>query len=42
MKENGFKFKNAKIRQYQAETMIDEDPADDLTLLPNTTEQAES
>ena len=42
MKEDCFKLKKARSRQYPAETITDADYADDLSLLVNTLTQSES
>ena len=42
MKEKGFTLKNARNRQYPAQTIIEVDYADDIVLLVNTPTQAES
>ena len=42
MKENDFTLKKARSRQYPAQTILDTDYADDITLLVNTPIQAES
>ena len=42
MKENGFKLKKARSRQYFADIITDTDDADDITLLANTFTQAKS
>ena len=40
MKENGFTLEKARSRQYNMETFMDADYADDIVLLPNTPTQA--
>ena len=40
MKKNGSTLTKAQSRWYPAETIMDADYADDLTLLPNTPAQA--
>ena len=42
MKENGFKLAKEKSRRYPAQTITDVDYADDVALLANTPNQAES
>ena len=42
MKENGFKLTLERSRRYLAQTIIDADYADDITLLANTSTKTES
>ena len=40
IKENGFELTKKRSRRYPAKTIIDADYADDIAILPNTTNQA--
>ena len=42
MKENGFTLKKQRSRRYSAQTIMDADYIDDIALLTNTPNQAES
>ena len=42
MKDNGFKLTNERSRRYTAQTITDADYADDIVLLANTPDQAET
>ena len=42
IKENGFELKKKRSRRYHAKTITDTDYADDITILANTPNQAET